>query len=783
MRALTKKVFKDITHRKLRSALTILGVAIGIIGLSAIGIASSQFKSSFQYSTTTTSQPDIVFFTGPAQASLVDTLRTQANVQTAQAQGYVNTRWSIDSRHIPFRIIGVVDFQHVQINRFELVEGSLPGPGQIALEYSDRALDSVHTGDQIDILINGAYQKLTISGFMRTQGLASAGIVGRAQAYMNEQDVETLFHTPGVTSFMVRVNNADQADATAKQLSHVFQQHNILVFAVYVGRDTSVSDLANGVFATMNLLSLIAILLSVCLLLGTIMSLITEQMQYIGTMKAIGARRGQILRHYMSIVAAYGVIGTFIGLLVGIPCGYLLANYLGELVSIDIGPLAIPPLLLLEALVIGIGTPLLAAALPTYIGTRITVRKALNAYGVESGKAQGEGGWWATTVGRVLAIFPQTVQFGTRGLFRRRVRILLTLLTLTTAGAAFLAVQTASYSFDTFLNQVFTTYHFDVMVSTADPQPLSAFQHILASVPGITRVEGLTQDTLPTKWGNATLTGVQINTRIYQPQLLSGRWFNSTDQSVVIISKDAADKSGLGVGDTITLNTSLNTATWHIIGIAKDYSGIGPGNLGVLVAPITQVDAFMHVPSNYTEIAMIQAASHSDDAVNALANRVDDAISRTGLLPDVTTAAQRVEQDHAQYQIIYTLMDIVAVIIALVGAIGLSNTLAMSVLERRREIGILRSMGAVSRKVAQVFWSEGIALGVFSWLLALLFGLPAAYGFVQVQARLLVPIPFAFNPLNLIWMLGFILLIATLASVGPVFGSTKVKIARTLRYE
>jgi ABC-type lipoprotein release transport system permease subunit len=56
-------------------------------------------------------------------------------------------------------------------------------------------------------------------------------------------------------------------------------------------------------------------------------------------------------------------------------------------------------------------------------------------------------------------------------------------------------------------------------------------------------------------------------------------------------------------------------------------------------------------------------------------------------------------------------------------------------------------------------------------------------GFVILLSSILVPVPFAFNPLNLAWMLAFILLVASLASLGPAWGASRVKIAQTLRYE
>ena len=71
------------------------------------------------------------------------------------------------------------------------------------------------------------------------------------------------------------------------------------------------------------------------------------------------------------------------------------------------------------------------------------------------------------------------------------------------------------------------------------------------------------------------------------------------------------------------------------------------------------------------------------------------------------------ETQHKQQSwfILYALLYAVALIVGAVGVLGLANALTASVLERRREIGMLRAMGASSWRVGQVFWSEGLALG------------------------------------------------------------------------
>ncbi len=104
---------------------------------------------------------------------------------------------------------------------------------------------------------------------------------------------------------------------------------------------------------------------------------------------------------------------------------------------------------------------------------------------------------------------------------------------------------------------------------------------------------------------------------------------------------------------------------------------------------------------------------------DAIQNALDTSLSKAGLSPTITTAQQYKDRNLAQFQIIYLVLYAVAAIIALVGILGLFNTLTTSVFERRREIGILRSMGASGWRVGRVFWLEGLSLAVIAWLVAI----------------------------------------------------------------
>jgi len=578
------------------------------------------------------------------------------------------------------------------------------------------------------------------------------------------------------------VKDEKKQDTTLKQVLQVLKAQHVEVGNVYIGHDTTTPTLTEGLFSTMRVLSIIALLLSVFLLIGTITTLVAEQIPIIGTMKAIGATQGQVIRHYLLAVFVYGLVGTVLGLVLGIVGGYVLVGYLGNLLNLDTGTLLVSPLLIFEAIAIGIGIPLIAAALPIYRGTRVTVLQAVQGYRLESGKKKWRKGRerlsWSP-----LTLLPQTLQFGIRNLFRKRIRALLTLSMLVLCGTAFLAVQTATYSCDIFLSQLFDTYHYDALVSLSNPQSYTTLQALLTTVPGIGRTEPLEQYAVDTKWGQGILTGVEPNTHLYQKQMVTGRWFTVNDQRVAVLSQDAADKAHLKVGDTIALGGSTTKAVWHIIGIVKDYGGINPGQFGVLVAPLQQVNAYTHQPIGYTQSVMVQKADSTRADATTMTNRLDDVMSHAGIQATVTTALQQKQGEQSEFQILYVLLYVVACIIALVSVMGLFNALVMNILERRREIGILRSMGATSGKVAQVFLTEGTALGVLAWLIAIVLGIPAAYGFVLLLERLLLPIPFVFNPLSLLIMLGFILLVVALASIGPIVGATRAKIVQILQYE
>src|SRR5438270_293474 len=346
------------------------------------------------------------------------------------------------------------------------------------------------------------------------------------------------------------------------------------------------------------------------------------------------------------------------------------------------------------------------------------------AYGVNSGGKQ------PGLFSRVARV-PQTTLLGVSGLFRRRGRAVLTLLALTLSGATFLAVQTTNGSVNGTITQLFNTYSFDVSSFTM-PHSFKEMRTQVMALPNVARVEPIVFVDANTPWGVIEMTGLQPDTQLYHRQLVAGRWFTANETQAVVISDAAASTAHLQVGDRLTFSTATNTASWKIIGVVHDVSSAGPGTLGAAITNIANLNAFDGLPTDLVTGLMIQAKDHTQSAVDLLANRVDAALSRLGVSPTTQTQQQNIQRNQGELQIVAVLLDAVAALVALVGILGLSNTLTTTVLERRREIGILRSMGARGRQVAAVFWIEGLAFSLLAWFVAVLLGIPAAYVFVNL---------------------------------------------------
>jgi putative ABC transport system permease protein len=399
----------------------------------------------------------------------------------------------------------------------------------------------------------------------------------------------------------------------------------------------------------------------------------------------------------------------------------------------------------------------------------------------------------AAAWGKVLHWVPQTAWLGVRSLFRKPARVTLTLLALGLSSAVFFSVQLTDASLWANFAQVSNVYHSDLRIdlasSVGDAVPAERVLTALQALPNVARVEPI--DPMPISIAHRVLelNGLLANTHLYQPQLVSGRWLRPHELNTLVINDSAAHTLHLQVGEQVRVQLGIESASLTIVGIVHDVSevsgsGNSEGRLGETFTTLDTLNQLRHLSPEAAERLWLQADDHSPQALQVLQQQVNTTLNTLGL-PDgsALVLTQDISGVSSTMQMIAIIFDTAAMLVALIGLLSLSHTLATSVLERRLEIGILRAIGATSWHVGVIFGIEGLALAIIAWGSGIILGLPATLGILNMLDIYMGPIDLSFQPLTLLLTLLFIIIVAGLASFGPILTASQVRVRSALHYE
>ena len=796
-----KKSLADVRRYKGRTLLVVIAIFIGVLGITGISMAEHTLFSAFEFSIGgQNSQPDIVMAVDQLKPALQPKLGVLANIKSVQYETDFTTLWHVQRApgYVQIKVINYPDFQHVSLGAFELVSGRYPQAAEeIVMEYGDKGLENINLDDKVTIDTAHGQAQLRVVGFARTPG-SNAAVTEKAQAYMSGSAIQqlnafTTLDQPNRPTRLqlinVKVNSLNQIESVTNELQQTLTSNGVKVLLTGTPSSSTLSlQQYEGVFTLSTILVILAIAISAILLFNTVTMVIAEQIAIIGTMKVLGGMRGRIMFGYLFTVSIYCILATVPGIILGLIGGFLLASAVTSTIPIATGPFEVTADVIGLGLLAGFGVPLIAAILPVWNGTRITVRDALSAYGVRA-----TGGSASPLRRRLSGLsWPsQTTWLGLRSLFRKGWRVTLVLFTLTVAGMSFLIIQTATTSVNNSVSSTYARVSADLEVDTEN----ASFQQLrtqLGALPNVQRVERYRLIGGNTVWGRISIWGFDSDTQLYHYQLTSGRWLRAGDSNVVLLSDALAQRSGLSIGGVITVtNAQGQPANWTIIGTVKQSSD-SFGEVGAVVLPEKTVAQFQGTPANVLndEVSriLLQVRDHSQQSEDQLTNRIgalamsSNANKSSGIV-NVLRIQDEITRHQRSWYGVYGLLYGVALIIGVTGILALANELATSVLERQREIGVLRSIGASSFRIAQVFWVQGLALGSLAWCIGALLGIPLAYAFLQLFSRLVLPADFVASPLAFVVMLVAILVIATLASIAPALRASRLRIATMLRYE
>lgn len=777
-----RKAYRDLTRRRLRSFLTIIGIVIGVAGLVAITSTSKNMTAAQARAYNNNSQQDMRWWVGQAPNTLLDALALVPNVAEADLRSTFYTKWYASGAWKDIYFNGIRDFQDMRVNRIDLVEGAWPRRGEVVLEESVKDVSPVQIGDEIVYRAgeNNEQRHLRVVGFAKSPTYPAASIIGTSVAYTLDTEVQKMIGWQGNNQLLVRLNDFTPGvrTTTRHDIERVFAKRN-LGFGSYWERnpdDYTGKRQLDALVSLMTIFSIVGLVIASFLVANTLAAVISEQMGEIGAMKAIGATGPKVIWLYVVVGMLYGIVGTVLGLLLGIFGGHALLLYLANLFNLTIDGITVDMVDVLQGIVVGVGVTTLAALLPAWRGTAISVRKALDSYGISS--TYGEG--WVDRIVQRLSRLPRIPAMSVRNLARRKVRNAITTLAIGLATAAFLAAQSTSDSVNTSIDNAYNIYGVDAWVWFQSPVG-QGFAATLRSMPEVTQVEAWASSGAAVADTRVTMWGMPPATNLYRYKLTGGRWFTDDETNAIVLSSVFAAEKGYHPGDKLTLTVGNEDSLFTVVGTVNDNAqGLNSSSRGKVFVPLDTAARLTH-SSGQADFFAVQLDGSAPDYVENVLARLEHKYHT--LSPGMLAAYADKESSLEASKILTILLYAMTIIVGTIGGIGIANTLTLNVLERRREIGVMRSIGARDSHMVQIFLTEALLMGVGGFIAGLLIGYPLARFLVYVMSTVLFPLDFVFPVEMVLAALGFTTILTAAASIGPALGAARLKVSTALRYE
>lgn len=784
---LWSKIRRDLLTGRSRTALVVLSTCAGIFALGLVIALSTLIRERVGEDHRSRVPGEINFWrVGPFDEGVVEAVSREPGVLDAEGQTHLAIRWKpVGSANWLNGILVVRDdYEAQRMDLLDLVEGTWPTRRTLAVERQTAQYFGLALGESILVERERSQASLALEGLLRMPiGLLMPPRVGGdATFFATAETAAWLTGHEGFNQLNIRLVSYDETAAReiAESIERRLAQMGISVGS-YTITDPQVHWLqsqADAIFLVLGIIAGLSLILSGFLIVNTINATIARQVWQIGVMKVVGATSGHVAVTYLAIALAYGLLALLPAIPLGSLAAHGMANWLLDLMGIAGGAWHLVPAAVAIQLAVGGLVPVAAALLPTLGAARITPHQAISRYGLGSGFGQGK---LDRMVGRVHFL-PRLLALALRNAFRNQGRTALTVSTLALAGVMFIAVSSVSGSLDETLETLAAEFGFDVLVALTQPVRIGTITHLTESLEGVEAAEVWDYRTatlqLPDRAPiNLPVWGVPADSELFTPRLVGGRPLLPGDSRSLLLNSRIAADEGVEVGDRVTLSFAGYESSWSVVGLVLSTSGY-------------QHDSFVPLDALATEVGRagygtVVAVAAEPGAAAGLVARLKQAYDRRFEVSAFRSIDEIKEENRAQFEVMTVLMQSMSVLAAVVGSVGLASAMSINVVERRREIAVMRAVGASSPAVASVFIAEGTFLGELAWLMTVPPSVPAAALFASAVGEVLFRYPLAFRYAAngaLLW-LAIVVALSALGSLWPALQASRVSIREALAYE
>lgn len=747
-------ILRNLLRRKTRTLISVVGISIGVASIILIGALAKGLEAGYNSILTGTkadlilSQPDAVELSYSSVAESVGK-ELEKMPEVAEVSGMIEG--FLQAEGTPYLFLFGYPEDSFVMEKFVIKEGvglkdktahiqrgkPLILGSAVAEALKKKAGDTLRVGETVFRIV-GIYE--------------TGDAFEDSGAVLNLKDAQDLLGKPRqVSLYYIRLKDPQQRDRLQARVERLWRNLELSGTGELADKQIFDDMMAGYTFV---FAGLAVILGGVGMMNAQLMS-VFERTREIGVLRAVGWSRRRVL----GMILGESLLVCFAGGVLGIGLGYLgLVMIANVTVMMGMSPRSMTLDLVMQAMITVLLLGLVGGLYPAWRASQLQPVEALRYEGGSTGR------------------HVKRIRFGDmalQSLRQRSVRTILTLSVIAITVGALMAFQAILDGTAESMTEMAVGADAQIMVRQAnisDTSTSSLDERIvdrIAAMPEVSGASGLlfTAVMLPEGKGFFIIQGYQPGSfALERFHIIEGQ--SLTHNRQMILGKQMADSLKKGVGDTLV----LSGVRFQIVGIYE--SSVSWEGLGGVIT-LRDAQTFMGRPRKVT---MIQVKVKDPDQAPAVVEKINQ-------MPDVSAAlAGEFIRQTPDMQASDALMGGISFLAILVGGLGVMNTMLMSVLERTREIGVLRAVGWRRRAVMSLILREAVLLSLLGGLGGVLFALVITIAIMQAPmvGDMLKPV---WTPGTFIQAIVISLILGALGGFYPAYRATRLQPVEALRYE
>lgn len=780
----------------MRTFLVVLSITIGVIGVGVVGQSRYFLTEGMKNSFSASNPANITILAEPFDQEVISQIKNIENIQNIETQNIlygkikvVKNDRSNQGEWNSLKLISVPDFNHLSLNKLVLEEGNWPSNNQeIVVERVSMDILGLKLGDEVIIQHpNGTEGKFRISGRVFDPIRETPRISGYVNAYTTLEAATNSHIATSVNTILIQANSKvynkklleDLAVRVRESLN--FNKISVLTIDLIEPNKHWASDIVKSAGTILIFFGAMGLLLGIGLIINTVSSIMISHRGQIAVMKVMGATISDILFLYLRYVSILGGLALVVGIPVSLWGSQLVIQNSVNLLNFNIDLLSPSVNIMVLQSVIALFFPLLVAVLPIFLQVRQPIVQAVYGQVYDNfGKSS------VDVFLQKIKGLPRPILLSIRNTFRRKGRLFLTIITLSIGGAMVLSVINVKISIQRTVERTMDYANYDIQYGLLSLSEAMEMEQYLEGYKEIKNTDTAYETFATmirknqTKTMQLTAVGVNPTTSFNNPIMVKGRWLaNDQSKEIVVNQLLVRNEKDIKIGHEITLNIDGQESSWKVIGIA-----VMPRRIDFFI-PYQSISSLLGI-NGQANVIQLQLNNSEQMDLAKIGLKIRDRLTSKGFVASAPiNTNDLLMREKSRNDIIVLLLLGMSGLVCVIASLGLMGTMGLNVMERRREIGIMRTIGASDTNIWTIVMVESMVIGGLSGCCSALWAYPIGkYLSNQIGETLFdMPLFFVYSLSHLfLWLLSSVIL-AALASFLPAWRASSMSIRDVLNYE